>query len=217
MSHAIATPLPSILSAEQHALLSRFADGADNAALLWASGYLAGAARIASPALPHAAAQVEAAQPATVLYGSQTGNAKRAAEALHAKLQGAGLPVRLDLRRSSDRAIFLYGRCDPRGVAAIERVMAALDCRTAWDVGANRGNHSAFMRRHCRRLFAFEPDPAEFPRLTALLGGELRWTSTRVQGYRLARQLLLIRAASRSGACRPRLRRASDRPARPGR
>ena len=95
MSHAVATPLPSILSAEQHALLSRFADGADNAALLWASGYLAGAARAVAPVLPQVATPAEAAQPATIVYGSQTGNAKRAAEALHARLQGAGLPVRL--------------------------------------------------------------------------------------------------------------------------
>ena len=95
MSHAIATLLPSILSAEQHALLSRFADGADNAALLWASGYLAGAARAVAPALPQVATPAEAAQPATIVYGSQTGNARRAAEALHAQLQGAGLPARL--------------------------------------------------------------------------------------------------------------------------
>ena len=34
-------------------------------------------------------------QPATIVYGSQTGNAKRAAEVLHAQLEAAGLPSRL--------------------------------------------------------------------------------------------------------------------------
>jgi sulfite reductase (NADPH) flavoprotein alpha-component len=61
---------------------------------LWASGYLAGMAHALAPAAP-IAAPVVAAQPATIVYGSQTGNAKRAAEALLAKLQAANLPVRL--------------------------------------------------------------------------------------------------------------------------
>lgn len=95
MSHA-AAPLPSPLSGDQGVLLSRFVEGADGNALLWASGYLAGAARALVPTAPSlATTPVAAAQPATILYGSQTGNAKRAAEALHASLQAAGLPVRL--------------------------------------------------------------------------------------------------------------------------
>lgn len=95
MSQA-AAPLLSPLTGDQGALLSRFAADADNGALLWASGYLAGLAQALTPApLAAAIAPAVAVQPATVLYGSQTGNAKRAAEALHASLQAAGLPARL--------------------------------------------------------------------------------------------------------------------------
>lgn len=89
-----ALALPTPLSSEHSSLLAQFAHGTDRAGLLWASGYLAGLARSldAPAATPAAVAQVV---PATVLYGSQTGNAKRAAEALHARLEAAGLPVRL--------------------------------------------------------------------------------------------------------------------------
>jgi len=83
----------------------------------------------------------------------------------------AGLPVRLDLSQGWDRKIFLHGLGDSRAVLAMVRIMKALDCRTAWDVGANRGNHSAAMVPHCRCLFAFEPDPNQQPRLAALLAG----------------------------------------------
>ncbi len=100
MSHATAAPLPTPLTGDQARLLSQFAADADRSALLWASGYLAGMARALTPtglALATAAAQPAplAVQPATIVYGSQTGNAKRAAEALHAQLESAGLPVRL--------------------------------------------------------------------------------------------------------------------------
>jgi sulfite reductase (NADPH) flavoprotein alpha-component len=89
-----ATTLPTPLQPDTAAALARLADGMDGSALLWASGYLAGMAHALAPAAP-IAAPVVAAQPATIVYGSQTGNAKRAAEALLAKLQAANLPVRL--------------------------------------------------------------------------------------------------------------------------
>ena len=79
-----ATTLPTPLQAESATALARFAEGLDGNALLWASGYLAGMARALAPTAPLAAPAV-AAQPATIVYGSQTGNAKRAAEALLAK------------------------------------------------------------------------------------------------------------------------------------
>ncbi len=92
MSAVLALPTP--LSSEQSALLAQFAAGTDNAGLLWASGYLAGVAR--TPAqIPTMHATPAAVRPATVLFGSQTGNARRAAEVLHAKLEAAGLPARL--------------------------------------------------------------------------------------------------------------------------
>jgi sulfite reductase (NADPH) flavoprotein alpha-component len=95
-----AGPLPD----ERKALLARVVDGLDSASLWWLSGFTAGLAQAAHPA-PHLAllqgsAGVLAPAPAageraTVLYGSQTGNAKRAAEALVAELEAAGLSVRL--------------------------------------------------------------------------------------------------------------------------
>lgn len=100
MSHATASPLPTPLTGDQAQLLSQFAADADRSALLWASGYLAGMARALTPtglALATAAPQPApvVVQPATIVYGSQTGNAKRAAEVLHAQLEAAGLPSRL--------------------------------------------------------------------------------------------------------------------------
>ena len=91
-SAALALPTP--LSSEHSALLAQFAAGTDTTGLLWASGYLAGLARSLDVPV-HAPAATAALIPATVLYGSQTGNAKRAAEALHTKLEAAGLPTRL--------------------------------------------------------------------------------------------------------------------------
>ena len=91
-SAALALPTP--LSSEHSTLLAQFAAGADANGLLWASGYLAGLARSLDAPVQAPAATASVA-PATVLYGSQTGNARRAAEALHAKLEAAGLPARL--------------------------------------------------------------------------------------------------------------------------
>ena len=88
----------------------------------------------------------------------------------------AGLPASLNLQRPADREVFLFGRADPRGIGAIELVMEKLDCRTAWDIGTNRGVHAAFMRRHCDRLYGFEPNPAEFHRASDLLATDDRVT-----------------------------------------
>jgi sulfite reductase (NADPH) flavoprotein alpha-component len=89
-----APALPTPLSREHAALLAQFAAGTDANGLLWASGYLAGLARSLDLPAQVPAATVEVT-PATVLYGSQTGNARRVAEALHARLEAAGLPARL--------------------------------------------------------------------------------------------------------------------------
>ncbi len=91
-SAALALPTP--LSTERSALLAQFAAGADATGLLWASGYLAGLARSLEASAPAPVPTANVAS-ATVLYGSQTGNARRAAEALHARLEAAGLPARL--------------------------------------------------------------------------------------------------------------------------
>jgi len=102
-----ASPLP--LDAERRALLQRLTDGLDPATLWWVSGYLAGlaspqaraaegvlAGATALPGLPAglAPAPVEV-DTLTIVYGSQTGNAKRAAEALLAEAGTRGLKARL--------------------------------------------------------------------------------------------------------------------------
>lgn len=86
------------LSAEQAALLDRLTGGLDGAGLWWLSGYAAGLARGAAPAGAATAApvvQAHAAATLTVVYGSQTGNARRTAETLARQAEAAGLAVRL--------------------------------------------------------------------------------------------------------------------------
>lgn len=101
--------LPELLPAENAEALSRAVSGLDAPALWWLSGYAAGLAHSRGAGLaelapaPAAEAVVEAepaaeaaaSQRLTVVYGSQTGNAKRAAEALVADAEAAGLTVRL--------------------------------------------------------------------------------------------------------------------------
>ena len=84
------------------------------------------------------------------------------------RAKSGDIPVTLDLSVGSDRTIYLQGACDLRGVRAIQRVMERVKPRTAWDVGANRGNHAAFMRPLCERLYCFEPNPAEARRVREL-------------------------------------------------
>ena len=97
------------LSAEPYAQIARLVEGLDSAGLWWLSGYAAGLARAHGAAYPLAAASgnadglpvdsmsAESAERTrlTLVYGSQTGNARRVAEALAAKLEADGLLVRL--------------------------------------------------------------------------------------------------------------------------
>ena len=90
------TPLP----ADKAAQLTRLAEGLDADTLYWLSGYLAalGAQRRIAPSAPATPAAKEvAAAPATltIVYGSQTGNARRIAEALAREAENASLAVRL--------------------------------------------------------------------------------------------------------------------------
>lgn len=96
-----ALPLPADLLPEGRAdLLDRLTDGLGGEALWWLSGYAAGLARSRLPRAVETAladASPAAATPlrATVLYGSQTGNARRTAERVAARLGEAGLEARL--------------------------------------------------------------------------------------------------------------------------
>ena len=111
-------PIP----AEKAQTVARLIQGLDGHALEWLSGYLAGAAaQLRLRQVPDEAASVpnaavpalEALAPLTILYGSQTGNAKRTAEQLAADVEAQGLPVRLiraDAFRTSElkKLQFLY-------------------------------------------------------------------------------------------------------------
>ncbi len=91
-----ALPIP----AETVDAISGLTRGLDPPGLWWLSGFAAGlaTARTAQPQPAPAAAPRADAPPAgrlTIVYGSQTGNARRVAEALFDKAQAAGLPARL--------------------------------------------------------------------------------------------------------------------------
>ncbi len=83
---------------EQAALLGRLTDALDHSGLWWLSGYAAGLARgrtAPTTALAAVANETIAAPQLTIVYGSQTGNAKRQAETLSAQVEAAGFGVRL--------------------------------------------------------------------------------------------------------------------------
>jgi sulfite reductase (NADPH) flavoprotein alpha-component len=90
----------TLLSAEPYAQIAHLAEGLDSAGLWWLSGYAAGLARAQGATVPLTAVGANADNLSertrlTVVYGSQTGNARRVAEALVARLEADGLPVRL--------------------------------------------------------------------------------------------------------------------------
>ncbi len=99
----------SPLSAEKSVLMARLVEGLEPHALHWLSGYMAGAAaQLAGQhavTAPGSAPAGQAVQRATVLYGSQTGNAKRVAEQLAHDIQATGVEVNLvraDAYRTSE-------------------------------------------------------------------------------------------------------------------
>ncbi len=95
LTHLAQTPL----SAEPYAQIARLVESLDSAGLWWLSGYTAGLARAQGGATAPApiATSVDTVERTrlTVVYGSQTGNARRVAEALAAKLEADGVPVQL--------------------------------------------------------------------------------------------------------------------------
>lgn len=103
------TPVPPPLDTERRVLLQRLTEGSDPTTLWWMSGYLAGLATRQAHAVdavlsgsavldglpPTLAAPSTAVETLTVVYGSQTGNAKRVAESLIADAGARGLEARL--------------------------------------------------------------------------------------------------------------------------
>ncbi|TAM09764.1 MAG: assimilatory sulfite reductase (NADPH) flavoprotein subunit [Nevskiaceae bacterium] len=109
--------LPPI-SPEKAQTAADLIQGLDAHALHWLSGYMAGAAAqlggvATTAALPVAPVAAASDERLTIVYGSQTGNAKRVAEQLAARVETAGLPVRIvraDAYRTSElkKERFLY-------------------------------------------------------------------------------------------------------------
>ncbi|RUL61416.1 assimilatory sulfite reductase (NADPH) flavoprotein subunit [Dyella dinghuensis] len=95
MTAATLSPLPE----DKQPLVGRLVEGLDVTALQWLSGYIAGIASQRQTASRSAADTISIANDAqsrlTVIYGSQTGNAKRLAEDLSRRASSAGLAARL--------------------------------------------------------------------------------------------------------------------------
>jgi sulfite reductase (NADPH) flavoprotein alpha-component len=96
MTAATLSPLPE----DKQPLVGRLVDGLDVAALQWLSGYFAGiASQKQSPprnaVTDSTSTAADAQSRLTVIYGSQTGNAKRLAEDLGRRASSAGLAVRV--------------------------------------------------------------------------------------------------------------------------
>lgn len=101
---------PSIpLSEERGALLARLTEGLDAAALHWLSGYAAGLATqqlrgtralqvvsvAETPAVESLRAEADNAARLTIVFGSQTGNARRLAERMAHAMEAGGFAVRV--------------------------------------------------------------------------------------------------------------------------
>ncbi|WP_315853247.1 assimilatory sulfite reductase (NADPH) flavoprotein subunit [Alteromonas oceanisediminis] len=89
---------PGVLSPEQWNLITQAIAPLNRDQLTWVSGYLAGLAAngneqagAATSAAVSAAAQTSTTQTFTVMYGTQTGNAKGIAQKLHSRLTDAGI------------------------------------------------------------------------------------------------------------------------------
>ena len=84
---------------ERVALLARLTDGLGDDGLWWLSGYAAGLAQRAATKSSQIAAvpvsEQHAAARLSIVYGSQTGNAKRIAERLAQQAEASGVAVRL--------------------------------------------------------------------------------------------------------------------------
>lgn len=90
---------PYPLNDTQHNLLGELTRDLEADALHWLSGYFAGVAQRQNPELTPAPSLQAAVHPEasrlTIVYGSQTGNAKRTAESLAREAETLGLSVRL--------------------------------------------------------------------------------------------------------------------------
>jgi FkbM family methyltransferase len=76
-----------------------------------------------------------------------------------------GRSIVLDLDEAVDAKAFVGGAFDRRGLGLMRRIMTTIGCRTALDIGANIGNHSAFFGDWAEQVYAFELNQTVFARL----------------------------------------------------
>ncbi|MEO8777618.1 MAG: assimilatory sulfite reductase (NADPH) flavoprotein subunit [Rhodanobacter sp.] len=97
MNSVVVPNLPATsLDAEKLALLTRVMEGLTAAQLYWAAAWCAAQAAQSQRSGPTVVAVAsKLAERLTIVYGSQTGNAKRIAEQLARRGEASGLPVRL--------------------------------------------------------------------------------------------------------------------------
>jgi sulfite reductase (NADPH) flavoprotein alpha-component len=91
-------PALASFTEDRLAALARVTEGLDTRGLWWLSGYAAGLATRSGGAVQTVTTPAVDAPPAgrlTIVYGSQTGNAKRLAEQLARQSEATGLPVRV--------------------------------------------------------------------------------------------------------------------------
>ena len=93
LASALQTPTP--LSTDKADLLARLTDGLDAPGLWWLSGYVAELADRPVSAVVAPIAETHASATLAIVYGSQTGNAKRLAERLAQQAEASGIDVRL--------------------------------------------------------------------------------------------------------------------------
>ena len=93
----LTAPIPTIspLSDEQQRQLNQVLSTLNTQQLAWVSGYLYGLSQAGVQPVASAAAVAAPSGSLTILYGSQTGNAKGVASAIQAQAKAHGLPVTL--------------------------------------------------------------------------------------------------------------------------
>ncbi|WP_338892603.1 assimilatory sulfite reductase (NADPH) flavoprotein subunit [Aeromonas rivipollensis] len=93
----LTAPIPTIspLSDEQQRQLNQVLSTLNTQQLAWVSGYLYGLSKSGVQSVAPSAAVAAPGDSLTILYGSQTGNAKGVASAIKAQAEARGLPVTL--------------------------------------------------------------------------------------------------------------------------
>ena len=93
----LTAPIPNIspLSDEQQRQLNQVLSTLNTQQLAWVSGYLYGLSQSGIQSVATSAAVAASSGSLTILYGSQTGNAKGVASAIQAQAKAHGLPVTL--------------------------------------------------------------------------------------------------------------------------